>query len=136
MAKGKWKYKLARFFQGCYGIDEFSQVLMVGGCACVIVDMFAGTAVLNLVGVAAMLYAMFRTYSKNIAQRRKELNWYALKSRKPKAWYKLTKKKWTNRKTTKYFKCEKCGQVMSVPKGVGKIRVTCPKCKDVSERQA
>lgn len=37
-------------------------------------------------------------------------------------------KMWANRKTTKYFKCKNCGQMLSVPKGKGKIRVTCPKC--------
>lgn len=37
-------------------------------------------------------------------------------------------KMWANRKTTKYFKCKNCGQILSVPKGKGKIRVTCPKC--------
>ena len=31
-------------------------------------------------------------------------------------------------KEHRYFKCPNCGQMLSVPKGKGKIRVTCPKC--------
>ena len=38
------------------------------------------------------------------------------------------KKMWEGRKTTAYLKCPNCGQMLSVPKGKGKIRVTCPKC--------
>ena len=38
------------------------------------------------------------------------------------------KKMWKGRKTTAYLKCPNCGQMLSVPKGKGKIRVTCPKC--------
>ena len=40
----------------------------------------------------------------------------------------INKMKWENRDTTKYLKCPNCGQTLSVPKGKGKIRVTCPKC--------
>ena len=40
----------------------------------------------------------------------------------------INKKKWENRKTTKYIECPTCGQTLAVPKGKGKIRVTCPKC--------
>ena len=36
------------------------------------------------------------------------------------------KKMWKGRKTTAYLKCPNCGQMLSVPKGKGKIRVTCP----------
>lgn len=38
------------------------------------------------------------------------------------------KKMWSQRKTSRFLKCPTCGQVLSVPKGKGKIRVTCPKC--------
>lgn len=28
-----------------------------------------------------------------------------------------------------YLSCEKCGQPLSVPKGKGTLKVTCPKCR-------
>ena len=31
--------------------------------------------------------------------------------------------------TTVYFTCDNCGQSLSVPKGKGTLKVTCPKCK-------
>lgn len=45
-------------------------------------------------------------------------------------------KMWDNRKTTLYFKCKNCGQMLSVPRGKGKIRVTCPKCGTKVEKNS
>lgn len=38
------------------------------------------------------------------------------------------KKMWKERKTKAFLKCPNCGTMLSVPKGKGKIIVTCPKC--------
>ena len=32
-------------------------------------------------------------------------------------------------KTHRYFKCPGCGQTVRVPRGRGKIQITCPKCR-------
>ena len=47
-----------------------------------------------------------------------------------------TAQKWTNRKTTRYFKCKGCGQVLSVPRGKGTLRVVCPKCKTETKQKS
>lgn len=39
-------------------------------------------------------------------------------------------------KDHKYYACPKCGQTVRVPKGAGKIRVTCPKCGEKFEKKA
>ncbi|AEB06765.1 hypothetical protein Corgl_0651 [Coriobacterium glomerans PW2] len=45
-------------------------------------------------------------------------------------------KMWVNRKTTKYFRCKTCGAMMSVPRGKGRIRVTCPRCRTTVEKKS
>lgn len=45
-------------------------------------------------------------------------------------------KMWENRKTTMYFKCKNCGQILSVPRGKGRIRVTCPRCGTKVEKRS
>lgn len=47
-----------------------------------------------------------------------------------------TKRMWTERKVTKFLKCPTCGQILSVPKGKGRIRVTCPKCRTKVETRS
>lgn len=51
---------------------------------------------------------------------------------KPRKQLSLARKAWANRKTTRYFTCKGCGQVLSVPRGKGTLRVVCPKCKTES----
>lgn len=48
----------------------------------------------------------------------------------------LAKRMWKERKTTSFIKCPVCGQILSVPKGKGKIRVTCPKCHTKMEAKS
>lgn len=40
----------------------------------------------------------------------------------------MAKKMWKDRKTKVFLKCPSCGQTLSVPKGKGRMIVTCPKC--------
>lgn len=124
------------FMQGRYGIDKFSTALIVVGFALTLIAMFSGLDLLSYVALPFMVYALFRAYSKNVAQRTKELDAYTGVIQKPKAWFTLTKKKWDNRSTTRYFKCEQCSTVLSVPVGKGKIKTTCPKCKNQKVRKS
>ena len=34
------------------------------------------------------------------------------------------------------FKCKKCGAVLSVPRGKGTLRVTCPQCYEQTVRKS
>lgn len=45
-------------------------------------------------------------------------------------------KMWNERKTSHFLKCPTCGQILSVPKGKGKIRVTCPRCHSKMETKS
>ena len=40
----------------------------------------------------------------------------------------VAKKMWKERKEKAFLKCPNCGTMLSVPRGKGKIIVTCPKC--------
>ncbi len=42
----------------------------------------------------------------------------------------LQKRRWADRKTYKYYRCKYCETVFRIPKGKGKVRVTCPGCKE------
>ena len=36
----------------------------------------------------------------------------------------------------RYFDCAKCRQLVRVPRGKGKIMITCPKCKEKFQRKS
>lgn len=46
------------------------------------------------------------------------------------------KKMWKERKTKAFLKCPTCGTMLSVPKGKGRLIVTCPKCHTKMETRS
>jgi uncharacterized paraquat-inducible protein A len=46
------------------------------------------------------------------------------------------KKEWAQRKTYAFFRCPKCRQRVRVPKGRGRICITCPKCRTEFTRRS
>ncbi|MFQ9473608.1 MAG: hypothetical protein ACLR0P_10950 [Oscillospiraceae bacterium] len=82
-----------------------------------------------LLGDALYLYALFRMFSRNIPARQRE--YYAfLKVWTPVGdWFRFQKRKFSDRKTFRYFRCPNCGQQLRAPRGRGKIQVTCQKCR-------
>lgn len=131
-----FKYRMAQWMMGRYGIDELTQALMLLGCGFVLVNFFVHSGILSTLALLLMALGIFRCYSRNIAARTRELAKYQELMVKPKAWWRLINKKWVNRKTTIYFKCKGCGAVLNVPKGKGKILVTCPKCGAKEEKRS
>lgn len=131
-----FKYRMAQWMMGRYGIDELTQALMLMGCGFVLVNFFAHSGILSTLALLFMALGIFRCYSRSIAARARELAKYQELMVKPKAWWRLLNKKWVNRKTTIYFKCKGCGAVLNVPKGKGKILVTCPKCGAKEEKRS
>ncbi len=121
--------KLQQFMAGRYGSDRFSLFLSVTGVIFAFLGNFKTLRALYFVGLAIIIYGLFRSLSKNYEARRKELNWYLRMSEKPRAEIRLLGNKIRDRKTHKYFKCKSCKTVLRVPKGRGKIEVTCPKCR-------
>ena len=121
--------KLQQFMVGRYGNDEFTLFLSIAGLILGLLANFKYLGFLYYIGAILIFFSLFRTLSKNYNARRKELNWYLLWSAKPKAEIKLLINRIQERETHKYFKCKKCKAVLRVPKGRGKIEMTCPKCR-------
>ncbi len=121
--------KLQQFMVGRYGNDEFTLFLSLAGLILGLLANFKYLGFLYYIGAILIIFGLFRTLSKNYNARRKELNWYLLWSAKPKAEIKLLINRIQERETHKYFKCKNCKAVLRVPKGRGKIEITCPKCR-------
>lgn len=123
------KQKIQRFMMGRYGADQLGQILMGLSVVFLLVSLFTRWDIFYILVLAVMGYEYYRMMSRKIekryAENQKFLNWR----------YRLTVK-WNRKKehfrqckTHHFYKCPSCRQKVRVPKGKGKICITCPKCK-------
>ena len=130
------RWRMSVWLEGRHGADNFSNALTMLGLALILIYLFTGFDLLWALGMGVLIYATWRTFSKNLPGREAENEGWLKLVGKPRAALSLARKAWTNRATTSYFKCKGCGQVLSVPKGKGRLRVTCPKCGTQTERKS
>ena len=79
-------------------------------------------------GLAALIYCYFRTFSRNISRRTEEnYKFYSFQERLTGKW-KGVRRRWADRKTYRYYRCPKCRQLLRVPRGRGRIEISCPRC--------
>lgn len=124
------KERLRRFMAGRYGNDQLNQLLSTVALICMLVSLFTKWSMLYWLAIFALGLCYFRMLSKNIAKRQAEnqkyLNWRYSFAVKKDQW----RKNMQDRKTHHIYKCPSCGQKVRVPKGKGRISITCPKCKN------
>lgn len=126
---------LRRFMVGRYGPDELTAAIVILGCVFTFLSNFRPLRFMYFIGMLVMAVAIWRTLSKNIDARIRERMWFLRVIEKPKAEFKLLSNVIRDRKTHKYFKCKNCGASLRVPRGKGKISVTCPKCRVKTEKK-
>lgn len=113
---------LRSFMAGRYGTDRLNMVILCAGLVASLLSVWVSVTPLNLIfwalSYGLMIWAIFRTLSRNTYKRyqenRKFLQFFdRLKDRQ-----------------NRYFDCPKCRQMVRVPRGKGKIAITCPRCKE------
>ena len=109
------------FMAGRYGTDKLGLTLLVAALVISLISAFIGgvvSLILTLLYYLLMGWAIFRMFSRNTYARyeenRKFLRFFdRLKDREH-----------------RYFECPKCRQSVRVPRGKGKIAITCPRCRE------
>ena len=122
-------YRFSAWMCGRYGSDELNLALVIVSVGCGILSCFPFLWFFSTIGTALLIWACYRTVSRNVTKRRQELDRYYSFKNKATSWCSLRKKMFAERKTHRYFKCKTCKTVLRVPKRNNKIEVTCPKCR-------
>lgn len=129
------KEKLYQFMQGRYGVDQLNSFLIIVSIICFVINIFMGSMIIGIVAYSAWFYVIFRMFSKNIyvrsVENEKYLNFFS-----PLSCYLKLKLMNQQEPTHKHFACPKCKQMVRVPKGHGKIIITCPNCKNKFEKRS
>ena len=113
---------LRGFMAGRYGTDKLNMVILSVGLAVSLLSVFVQYAPVNLLLVVLsyglMIWAIFRTLSRNTYKRYQENRKFLQVINRLKD------------RHNRYFDCPKCRQMVRVPRGKGKISITCPRCHE------
>ena len=122
---------LKKVMYGRYGGDHLSRALLILSFILIIIADFLPRSLSELVfiGYIPMFVCVFRILSRNIYKRQQENYKYLRIRNSVMIWFKQKLDRAKDLKTHKYFTCPDCKQKLRVPRGKGKISVTCPKCK-------
>ena len=115
-------YRFRNFMVGRYGTDKLNMVILSAGLAACLISAFFRNPQINLlltaVSYGLMFWALFRSFSRNTYKRYNENRRFLLMIDRIKD------------RSNRYYSCPKCRQTVRVPRGKGKIAITCPKCKE------
>ena len=120
---------LRRFMIGRYGVDQFNKFLLGLSVVLLLLTSFFGRGFLYFASVIVLIYSYFRIFSRNFSQRIKENNTYLYYKDKLVRFFRKGKNNTSQRLNHHIYKCPQCKQKIRVPRGKGKIMITCPKCR-------
>ena len=113
---------LRNFMSGRYGTDRLNMVILCAGLVASLLSVWIKAAPFNLIfwalSYGLMIWAIARTLSRNTYKRYQE-------NRKFLQFFDRIKDR-----QHRYFDCPKCRQMVRVPRGKGKIAITCPRCRE------
>ena len=111
-----------RFMTGRYGTDKLNMLILGVGMALSLISRFVQNEIADIVlavlSYGFLFWAVYRSFSRNTYARYRENRKFLLLIDRLKD------------RQNKHFDCPRCHQVVRVPRGKGKIAITCPKCKE------
>lgn len=127
------KDKFYRFMHGRYGVDQFAKFTMGVALVSIVLAIFVNTgssagSLLDMLGLVAIVYTYFRIFSRNISKRAQENQKYLSATAKLRQRLNKEKNMMKQRKDYHIYTCPSCGQKVRIPRGKGKIEISCPKC--------
>lgn len=119
---------LQRFMYGRYGNDQFNLFLMVSYLVLYVLFLLTKAGILYYISLALMIYTVYRMLSRDLVRRREENRKFLRRADPVIRWFRLRR---TIRRDKEhcYFKCPNCSQYLRVPRGKGKITVSCRSCR-------
>ena len=118
----KLSQSVRSFMAGRYGTDRLNMAILCAGLAASLLSVICPfdtlSMVLVLLSYGLMTWAIVRSLSRNTYKRYQE-------NRKFLHFFERVRDR-----QHRYFDCPKCHQMVRVPRGKGKISITCPKCRE------
>lgn len=123
---------LSRFMYGRNGADQLGLTTIWAVLLLDVANIFIKQqtihTIISFLSTVLLVMAVYRVFSRNLQKRRAENARFL-----EKVWWPMKRRAAGNRQQRmdrehKYFTCPNCKTVCRVPRGKGKIVITCPKC--------
>lgn len=118
-----------KFMYGRYGFDQLSRDIILFSLFITLIASMTRSSLLLWLAYIPLFYAIFRILSRDTQKRARENYIYADLIRKVKVRAKNTKLLLVGTRTHKFYRCKGCRQMIRIPRGKGKISISCPKCR-------
>lgn len=119
---GKIRTGFRRFMQGRYGGDKLNMALIWVAFGSYILSLLIPLEIVKLILIVLsyllIAWSLFRSLSRNTYKRYQENRKYLQLLDRIKD------------RDHRYYDCPRCRQPVRVPRGKGKIAITCPKCRE------
>ena len=122
------KYKLRAFLSGRNGIDDLGRTLLWGALVIMVLSSLLGITFLYSMSLVLFCYVYIRAFSRNLEKCRRQNAKYL-------SWRDFRRLRFQQRKTYKFYRCPKCKQQLRVPKGKGRLSITCRNCGEHFEKK-
>ena len=116
-----------RLMYGRYGNDQLSFFLLLLYVLLILLAGLPHMAFLSWIALAVLVWDLYRMFSRRFDRRRAENARFLALAGPAIRWFKMRRTIHRD-KDHRYFKCPSCGQYLRVPRGKGKITVSCRNC--------
>lgn len=123
------KERMQRFMAGRYGNDQLNQFIFIVAIISMVLEIITRHSLFYTLTLVLLILAYVRVFSRNINKRYEENMKFLQK--KDAILNKFRRQKYyaAQRRNFHIYTCPQCKQKIRIPKGKGKISITCPKCR-------
>ena len=118
----------SRFMMGRYGTDALNRALCIVSLVFILIGNF-GSRLFYWAALVLLGISYFRMLSYNREKRYAENIAYYRATQQVRTKMNQWKKRFSQRRYYHYYRCPRCRQQLRVPRGRGKIEITCPTCR-------
>lgn len=135
MKNGRMAQMFARFMAGRYGADQLSRFLSCVSLVCMLLSFLTRgvgrgrlSSLFLTLCMGLLIWCYIRMFSRNYTRRRRENEFYLDKKYRLTSRLQLHRECFRQRRDYAFYRCPGCHQLVRVPKGKGKLRITCRRC--------
>lgn len=122
------RQQLQRFMFGRYGMDPLSMALLGLSVAISFLAMLPKAGWVGILSYLPLILCLYRALSRDIPRRQLENQQFLAWFGGVRSWFGQKSQRVRDSRAHCFFHCPSCSTTVRVPRGKGKIEITCPSC--------